>query len=564
MPRWFLLLLLTLILQLPGTAVLPLMDRDEPRFAGATFEMLQRQTWLVPYFNDVYRFDKPPLTYWWMRIHYLLGGVNELTARLHSVTATWLTALVILGIGTRLFSARAGMAAAVVWLTSLQVLVHGRLCVADMPMILFVTLSMRALIELIGVSKAAVETKKCEPRNKWFWALYLALGLGFLAKGPVAILAPCLSLMFYRWWGGKPLPWPNLRLVQGLALALAVVAAWGIPALIETEGLFWKVGMGEHVVKRGSEVLNGRSFIPGYYLLTVFLSLFPWSGFLMPVWRHLRVNWSPITVFLLAWFAAPIVIFSFYATQLPHYILPGFPAAALLIGHWLADCWPNMPSAFRSAVLLRVLSVVCFLIPGCLAVGASILLPASPVKPLLNASAVLLLSLGIAGNLLPFVARAQRPWRALFSASLLFALPVHHLCSTLRTHSATLLALDAASFQPAITPNPSLGWDYAEPSLVFYTKSPWTFTGKLTKVCEFLDRHPKGLVIALRREWTLDRWFKSLFNGAYSDAAARISTPQVSDLLARFPDIETQIVVGFNAARMSWVEIAVCRRVPSP
>jgi 4-amino-4-deoxy-L-arabinose transferase-like glycosyltransferase len=212
MPRWFLLLLLTLILQLPGTAVLPLMDRDEPRFAGATFEMMQRQTWLVPYFNDVYRFDKPPLTYWWMRIHYLLGGVNELTARLHSVTATWLTALVILGIGTRLFSARAGMAAAVVWLTSLQVLVHGRLCVADMPMILFVTLSMRALIELIGVSNVTVETKKREPKNKWFWALYLALGLGFLAKGPVAVLAPCLALLLYRWgeenrYRGKTCVW---------------------------------------------------------------------------------------------------------------------------------------------------------------------------------------------------------------------------------------------------------------------------------------------------------------------------------------------------------------------
>ncbi|WP_075089720.1 ArnT family glycosyltransferase [Verrucomicrobium spinosum] len=142
LPAWLLLLLLTALLYLPGTGDIPLMDRDEPRFAHATMEMMQRDTWLIPYFNGEYRFDKPPLTYWWMRLHYLLLGFNELAARLHSVVAVWLVAMVVFRTGKRLFSLTAGWWASVGWLTCLQALIHGRLCVADMPMVLCVTLAM--------------------------------------------------------------------------------------------------------------------------------------------------------------------------------------------------------------------------------------------------------------------------------------------------------------------------------------------------------------------------------------------------------------------------------------
>ena len=68
-----------LIFLLPGNGSLPLIDRDEPRFAQATREMMQRQDWIVPYFNQEYRFDKPPLIYWMMAAAYGAGGVNEFT-----------------------------------------------------------------------------------------------------------------------------------------------------------------------------------------------------------------------------------------------------------------------------------------------------------------------------------------------------------------------------------------------------------------------------------------------------------------------------------------------------
>ena len=93
-PRWALTVLAALCL-LPGTWKLPLMDRDEPRFARATVEMNERGSWAVPYFNGEYRFDKPPLTYWCMEPGLLLFGKTEIGARLHSLVASWVIALVL-------------------------------------------------------------------------------------------------------------------------------------------------------------------------------------------------------------------------------------------------------------------------------------------------------------------------------------------------------------------------------------------------------------------------------------------------------------------------------------
>ena len=98
-----LIICLSLATLLPGTGLLPLLDRDEPRFARATVEMMDRGEWVIPYFNGEYRFDKPVMTYWLMRGSYWLFGINEFGARFHSIISTLLIALAVYGIGMRLF-----------------------------------------------------------------------------------------------------------------------------------------------------------------------------------------------------------------------------------------------------------------------------------------------------------------------------------------------------------------------------------------------------------------------------------------------------------------------------
>jgi len=356
---WFL-AALTLLLLLPGNNVIPLIDRDEPRFAQATREMMERSDWVIPTFNGEDRFDKPVLTYWLMRGAYAVFGVNEFGARFHSVASALALVLVIAAMGRRWFSPVVGLWAGIGMATCLQMLIHGRSAVADMPMVLFVTLAQWALWEILTDNTAqaphpnplpasrgegAIRDGHSHPSSSprangerkevrgWFWLLYLSLGLGFLAKGPIAIIVPALNLLLYRFaFVRKPLPWARLKLHIGIPLVLLIIGAWGIPALAQTQGRFWEVGIGEHVVERGTKAFNKRMFLPIYYPLTFFLSLFPWCAFVVTGYRTARKNWSPLNAFLMSWFLAPYIVFMLYATQLPHYVMPAFPAFFLLLG----------------------------------------------------------------------------------------------------------------------------------------------------------------------------------------------------------------------------------------
>ena len=331
---------LAMILLLPGSNILPLLDRDEPRFARATVEMMQRGEWVVPYFNNEYRFDKPVLTYWLMRAGYALFGVNEFGARFHSILSSAFLAVAIFFMGRRWLDARAGFFAALGMLTCFQMTIHGRSAVADMPMVLFVCLAMFAMAELLGICDVKESQSASRKSQIWFWIFYISLGFGFLAKGPVALIVPLLSAVLWRFvFWRRPAPWRNLKLLWGLPIMLAIIGAWGIPALVKTHGLFWKVGMGEHVVGRGLKAFNGRLPFPLYYCFTAFVSLFPWCFFVRDGWRVARGKIAggktSLDAFLVSWFVAPILVFSFYSTQLMHYILPGFPAFFLL----LARAW---------------------------------------------------------------------------------------------------------------------------------------------------------------------------------------------------------------------------------
>lgn len=547
---WLVLLLLTAALYLPGTAVLPLMDRDEPRFAHATVEMMQRGSWAVPYFNDEYRFDKPPLTYWWMALHYKMLGIHELSARLHTTFAVWLVALVIASIGKRLHSARAGLLAGAAWLLTLQVLVHGRLCVADMPLVLFVTLALRAVIELLQPGTAGF--------NRWHWLFYAALGFGFLAKGPLALLVPALALVLTRFlFWRKPLPWAQLKVWPGLLIALGLAAAWGIPALIETQGLFWKVGMGEHVVDRGTKAFNGRFPVPGYYLATAFLSLFPWIAFLPPLWSAVRRNWSMMQALLVGWFAAPYLIFTFYATQLPHYVMPGFPAAMVLL--------TTSGALTFTARWHRVWAVAClglFLAVGLalLAVRQGFAWPVA-LQPLLLHSAAFLLSLAFAGACLMWLVLSEGRRAAISStlAVLVVVALLHLVCLDIRQlHPAVTLAQRHAAL-PEKTE--LIGCRFAEPSLVFHFQHQWRFISKKESLEKRMQRPGPRLVVLLNREWTLSDALQRWLAGKDQSPPGEDLSVEVDALAARYPDYQRSSVTVFNAARSSWAELVVLARL---
>lgn len=545
-PRWCLTLAACLYL-LPGTWLLPLVDRDEPRFARATVEMMERSDYIVPYFNNEYRFDKPPLTYWWMQLHYRLLGVNELAARLHSAVAAWMVALLIYGFARRLgLETSWACLAGLIWLSALQVLIHGRIAVADMPLILGTTLALRGFWDYLCTDSPP------KTFGRPFWMSYGGMALAFLAKGPLALLIPGLSLAGFALLGrkGPALAWRQLLpgLLPGILFLLALVGAWGIPALIQTQGAYFDIGIGEHVVERGVSAFNERFYIPGvYYFVAVLVFFSPWVPAL---WPALRNAWgkrreSRQHRFLLAWAASSFIIFAFYKTQLPHYILPSYPALALLAAS-------HLRSGTRAGFLLsysftRVALAVLMLAALALGIVLSGNGPAQALGYACLWLSALFLALLLASECVQRLRLAPAILLSIASALLFWPFAAHlrqaHLVTQLHAAHHDLLAKAPAAYSKG----------FAEPSLVWYSGRYWDFSQAPSA-----DELKEGEVLLLStRRWRLD---DELLADWRAGKALRPRHDHRAKIQTAYGQLEIETVQGFSPGNSSWVELALIRK----
>jgi 4-amino-4-deoxy-L-arabinose transferase-like glycosyltransferase len=351
-----------LIFHLAGTWNLPLIDRDEPRFAEASREMIERGDYVVPHFNNQLRLDKPPFTYWAQVASFTIFGENDFAARFPSAFAATLIAFSILGWGSRIGKERVGLCAAIIFTLSLQTFLHAKAAVADMWLVLFVTLAHWAGYELIQRPTSDAENipeKTAQDRTlnseashqtsniqhpisrRWWLIFYVALAFAFLAKGPIGwtpLLTVGSTILFSRDLHLAH----GFKFVRGTLLMLAIVAIWGIPALIRTHGEFLIVGIGRHVIGRSFGAMEGHganslgaylALLP-FYFVTVFASFFPWSIKLPWLTRNLWQKRDNIDNYLLAGTAAIFIIFTLIKTKLPHYTLPAFPLLSLLLARY--------------------------------------------------------------------------------------------------------------------------------------------------------------------------------------------------------------------------------------
>ena len=329
MRKYVLLFLGCLAFHVAGTWSLPLIDRDEPRFAEASREMLERGDYIVPYFNNQFRFDKPPLTYWCQVTSFRVLGENDFAARLPTAIAAALVAVLLLEWGTRIRNERAGWWAAIVFTLALQTFVHGKAAVADMWLVLFFTLAHRSGWELLF---------QHPKRRIFWWIFYVSLAFGFLAKGPVAWTSLLTVAVVKPFYPEKRLS-ARFRFAPGLALMLVIVCVWAVPALARTHGDFFRIGILHHVVGRSFSVMEGHGassplmylvLLP-FYFAAVFVSFFPWSIKLPALWTELRSNRDASDTFLVTGILIVFGIFTLVKTKLPHYTLPAFPLLALLV-----------------------------------------------------------------------------------------------------------------------------------------------------------------------------------------------------------------------------------------
>ncbi len=328
----FVLFLLAFLVSVSGISHFSLLDVDEPRFAAASREMLKAGgDWIIPHFNGEERFDKPILIYWLQAGAMRIFGENALGARLPSSIALGLAAPVTALIGIELgLSFLLSLVAGVVLSTSAQAQIMGHAATADGVMLFFVLLA--SFFQIRRFHRGASVGS--------FFGLWGALGFAFLTKGPPALVAPMALGAGILWAGGRP----KIRSVLwGCLLLLAMILAWGLPALERSDGRLWTLGLMKHVVERSLRPFEGHGgFAPWwylFYLVSVPLTFLPWSPFLVygfSWWKRALFGVEAQAAKILGvWVLGTILVFTLVTSKMPHYPLPCFPALALIVAFGL-------------------------------------------------------------------------------------------------------------------------------------------------------------------------------------------------------------------------------------
>ncbi len=357
-------------------------DRDEPRYATATREMIRTGDWIIPHFNGGIRYDKPVLIYWLMAGAVSLFGENEFAMRFPSALFGAGRTVVIFWLAMWLGCRREGaLFAAIVATLAPLLLVISKAATIDSTLTLTV----------VGALACGWQEWRhgfSWPRRLGWWAL---LALSALLKGPPGPAIILLTLIVFRLWSawrreGTPEPvslgQALLRSVAGVAVFCLIGLPWLIAAWVRTDGQFFMVSVGRHVIERSAEAMEGHGGPVFYYLPVLIVAVLPFTPMLLVAlgWGWKRRGENPMR-FLWSWILPALLMFSFVQTKLPHYVAPLVPALAIMMGLWWDDLRGG--TAPRAAPWLHhagTLLLVLLGLGGLLAPGIAIALMGAPLE----------------------------------------------------------------------------------------------------------------------------------------------------------------------------------------
>jgi 4-amino-4-deoxy-L-arabinose transferase-like glycosyltransferase len=395
-----LLILLASVTFLAGLGRPAIGDSDEGFYAEAGREMVESGDWLTPHYNYEFRFQKPILFYWLVSASYVFGGVGEAQARASAALAGIGLTLVTLVAGRRMFDEATGLLAGAIVATAFGYFSIGRLALPDLPLAFFITVS--TLAALAGTVDDDARA------TRWLVLAGVAAGLGFLTKGPVALVVAALVLVPV--WLLERARF-RLTLTQALvvfAVALAIGAPWYVAmTLAHGQAYLDSFFIGDNVERFVTSRYNDpRPF--WFYLPIVAGGMLPWTPIaaaaLPRLWAAARTRLAPRreTVRLLLWALLPLLFFTMSIGKQPRYILPILPPLALLLAREVRerlrsrtgrDGWLQGP-AIVIGLLLATMALLLYRARPIVVMVPSVFVLASIVA--IGASAALALAVGLA------------------------------------------------------------------------------------------------------------------------------------------------------------------------
>jgi 4-amino-4-deoxy-L-arabinose transferase-like glycosyltransferase len=306
-----------------------LWNPDEPRYAQVAKEMLQGEGWIIPHLNSAVYYDKPPFLFWLIAgAAKMLGAMNETAARLPSAFFGLCTIIVVFFFGKKLFDERTGFFAALVLATCGEFFWLARRADLDITLIFFTTLAIFLFYR--GFQQ--------EGRRYLYYLLaYAAMALGFFTKLYPALIVPFFAISGYFLWQRRLKFFFDPAHLPGIALFVAMIGGWLYLAYLRG-GEDYLLGLLLQKTASTFFVTHGHREPFFYYLWNFPANFLPWTLFVpSAIIYGLKVKEKKEIFFLFLWFILVFVFFSLAQAKRELYILHVYPAAALVIGKFLAD-----------------------------------------------------------------------------------------------------------------------------------------------------------------------------------------------------------------------------------
>ena len=465
------LLVVCVLAWMPGFFTLPPLDRDESRFAQATKQMLETRDFVDINLGGVPRYEKPVGIYWLQAASTgLLGGgirdaiwtyrVPSLLGALAAVAATFCLARAFAGVEAAFF---AGL------ILGLSVLLMAEAKIAKTDAVLLGAVTVAQAVILRTYLSARAPQAHAPLGMAALLAGWAAFGLGVLVKGPVIALVCGASLAAivvwdrdWRWLG-------RLKPVTGLAITLAIVLPWAIAIGIASHGLFYQKSLGQDFASKLMGDAESHGAPPGYYAALASFTFWPGSLLLLPgiVYGIARRS-EPAVRYLLLWAATTWLMFEFAPTKLPHYVLPAFPALAILCALWLKA---GATAQSKTARIAQYVSLALFVLVGVALAGFLAFAPSrfGVGSPWWLYAAV---AFGIAAVLAVVPAILARRFTAAAAMAGLAAILLYGVAGFLTVPRLTELWLsprlaEAVARHAQTSDPPAVTAGYAEPSIAF-------------------------------------------------------------------------------------------------
>jgi len=307
-----------------------LIPSDEGRYAEIAREMLVTGDWVTPRYNGYKYFEKPPLQIWATAAAFNLFGIGDWQARLWTALTGFLTIVFIGFTGARIYSPRAGWLAAIALASSPMWVIGGHINSLDMGLSAFLIAALCSLL-LAQTSRNSGDTRG------WMWACWAFMALATLSKGVIGLAIPGMVFVVYSITAWDWKVWKRLHIISGTILFLAITSPWFVLVAQRNPEFLEFFFIHEHL-QRFTQTAHSRTGPIYYFIPLLLVGFLPWIAqtpeALAQAWRERNREFSSGWL-LTCWFAVIMGFFSISQSKLPGYIIPIFPALALLVGHHL-------------------------------------------------------------------------------------------------------------------------------------------------------------------------------------------------------------------------------------